>query len=424
MHKLFHVIRHEFKLTAANKAYVILTILGPFLIFAVTVLPSLLVQKPGAIAKGNPLALYGAPPAVQISIAAAFSGMEIAVKNISREASSGVEAQDEVLAAAKESVLAGTSVALLSIEAGWPDSGRAIWYSKSGSEIALYSTASAVLEASAKERRIVESGIDPALVARLLTPPSFEVVKLEAGGKEESAGNDSFFEVLMTALVFVMMIYMTVLLYGQMIGRSVVTEKTSKTVEIMLSSVTSRDLMFGKILGLGLAGLLQYAIWVAMSLILTLVVGPFFNMSMPSGLSMENMGWLVLFFVLAFFLYSSAYAAMGAASEDEQHLGQMAWPLLIFLMVPLVMISTLVSNPDSSIAVFLSIFPMTSPIVMLVRVLVSDPPAWQLGLCLAILSASVVGMAFLAAKIFRVGILMTGKRPSLKEVAKWLAVKS
>ncbi|MFZ3110174.1 MAG: ABC transporter permease, partial [Rectinemataceae bacterium] len=192
-----------------------------------------------------------------------------------------------------------------------------------------------------------------------------------------------------------MMIYMTVLLYGQMIGRSVVTEKTSKTVEIMLSSVTSRDLMFGKILGLGLAGLLQYAIWVAMSLLLTLVVGPVFNMSMPVGLTMENMGWLVLFFVLAFFLYSSAYAAMGAASEDEQHLGQMAWPLLIFLMVPLVMISTLVS----------------------------DPPVWQLVLCLAILSASVVGMAFLAAKIFCVGILMTGKRAALKEVLRWVTVK-
>ncbi|MDP2790374.1 MAG: ABC transporter permease [Rectinemataceae bacterium] len=412
MHRLIHVIRHEFKLTAANKAYVILTLLGPFLIFAITVLPSLLVQEPGAIAKGNPLALYGAPPAVQSSIAAAFSGMGIEVEPI----------LDEV--AAKKSVLAGTSVALLSIEAGWPDSGRAVWYSKSGAEIALFSTASAVLEAAAKESRIVESGIDPAIVARLLTPPSFEIVKLEAGGKEESAGQDSFFEVLMTALVFVMMIYMTVLLYGQMIGRSVVTEKTSKTVEIMLSSVTSRDLMFGKILGLGLAGLLQYAIWVAMSLLLTLVVGPFFNMTMPAGLSMANMGWLVLFFVLAFFLYSSAYAAMGAASEDEQHLGQMAWPLLIFLMVPLVMISTLVTNPDSSIAIFLSIFPMTSPIVMLVRVLVSDPPAWQLGLCLAILCASVVGMAFLAAKIFRVGILMTGKRPSLKEVVKWLAVKS
>jgi ABC-2 type transport system permease protein len=144
---------------------------------------------------------------------------------------------------------------------------------------------------------------------------------------------------------------------------------------------------------------------------------------MPSGLSVGNMGWLVVFFVLAFFLYSSAYAAMGAASEDEQHLGQMAWPLLIFLMIPLVMIGTLVSNPDSGISVILSIFPMTSPIVMLIRILVSDPPVWQIALCLGLLVVAVTGMALLAAKIFRVGILMTGKRPRLKEVIRWVSVR-
>lgn len=411
MSKLKHIIRHEFRLTAANKIYVALTILGPFLIFAVTVLPSLLTNDPGAVAAGKPLALIGAPPAVQSAIGTAFSGMGIQVESVA----------DEV--EAKKSVVEGKRIAALFIESGWPDSGRAVWYSKSGSEVALYGNASAVLEAAARETRIVESGIDPALVAEVLSTPAFEVVKLETGGGEKAAGNESFFEVLMTAMVFVMLIYMTVLLYGQMIGRSVVTEKTSKTVEIMLSSVTSRDLMFGKILGLGLAGLLQYAVWIAMALALTKFVGPLFNLTMPAGLSVENMFWLVVFFILAFFLYSSAYAAMGAASEDEQHLGQMAWPLLIFLMVPLVMISSLVTNPDSSISVFLSIFPMTSPIVMLIRILVSDPPAVQIGLCLVILAASVAGMAFLAAKIFRVGILMTGKRPALKEVLRWVTVK-
>jgi ABC-2 type transport system permease protein len=414
MSKLKHIIRHEFILTAANKAYVILTILGPFLIFAITVLPSLLSQDPGAIAAGKPLALYGAPPEASAALEGAFSPMSIEIEKVDNEA------------AAKEAVLRGDRVGLLSIEAGWPgaEAGRAVWYSKSGSEVALYGTASAALEAAAREARIKESGIDPGIVAQLLQAPGFEVIKLEAGGKETQAGMESFFEVLMTVMVFVMMIYMTVLLYGQMIGRSVVTEKTSKTVEIMLSSVTSRDLMFGKILGLGLAGLLQYAIWIGMVLVLTMVLGPMFSIAMPSGLSMENMGWLVLFFVLAFFLYSSAYAAMGAASEDEQHLGQMAWPLLIFLIVPLVMIGSLTSNPDSGISVILSIFPLTSPIVMLIRILVSEPPVWQIVASLILLCLSVAGMAVFAAKIFRVGILMTGKRPSLKEVIKWVRVRS
>jgi ABC-2 type transport system permease protein len=405
------VIRHEFRLTAANKAFVILTILGPFLIFAVTVLPSLLAQSPGAVASGKPLALFGAPPPVEQTLTAAFSGMGIEVEWV------------DDAAAAKDSVLEGSRIAFLSLEPGWPDSGKAVWYSKSGAEIALYSAASAVLEAAAREARIVESGIDPALVAKVLSLPSFEVIKLDKGGAEEARGSDSFVEVLMTVLVFVMLIYMTVLLYGQMIGRSVVTEKTSKTVEIMLSSVKSRDLMFGKILGLGLAGLLQYAVWVSMAFLLKRFVGPLLGLSLPAGISTGNLVWLVVFFILAFFLYSSAYAALGAASEDEQHLGQMAWPLIMFLIVPLVMISTLVTNPDSTLVVILSLFPLTSPIVMLARVLVSSPPVWQLALCLALLVAAVAGTAILAAKIFRVGILMTGKRPKLKEVLRWVTVQ-
>jgi ABC-2 type transport system permease protein len=411
MSRLRYVIRHEFRLTAANKAFVILTILGPFLIFAVTVLPSLLAQSPGAVASGKPLALFGAPPPVEQTLTAAFSGMGIEVEWV------------DDAAAAKDSVLEGSRIAFLSLEPGWPDSGKAVWYSKSGAEIALYSAASAVLEAAAREARIVESGIDPALVAKVLSLPSFEVIKLDKGGAEEARGSDSFVEVLMTVLVFVMLIYMTVLLYGQMIGRSVVTEKTSKTVEIMLSSVKSRDLMFGKILGLGLAGLLQYAVWVSMAFLLKRFVGPLLGLSLPAGISTGNLVWLVVFFILAFFLYSSAYAALGAASEDEQHLGQMAWPLIMFLIVPLVMISTLVTNPDSTLVVILSLFPLTSPIVMLARVLVSSPPVWQLALCLALLVAAVAGTAILAAKIFRVGILMTGKRPKLKEVLRWVTVQ-
>jgi len=411
MSRLRHVIRHEFRLTAANKTFVILTILGPFLIFAVTVLPSLLTQSPGAVASGKPLALFGAPPAVEQALAAAFSGMGIEVERV------------DDAAAAKDSVLDGSRIAFLSLEAGWPDSGKAVWYSKSGAEIALYSAASAVLEAAAREARIVESGVDPALVAKVLSPPSFEVIKLDKGGVEKAGGNNAFVEVLLTALVFVMLIYMTVLLYGQMIGRSVVTEKTSKTVEIMLSSVKSRDLMFGKILGLGLASLLQYAVWISMVFLLKRLVGPLLGLSLPVVISTDNLVWLVVFFILAFFLYSSAYAALGAASEDEQHLGQMAWPLIMFLIVPLVMISTLVTNPDSTLVVVLSLFPLTSPLVMFVRVLVSSPPVWQLVLCIALLVATVAGTAILAAKIFRVGILMTGKRPTLKEVLRWVTVQ-
>lgn len=411
MPKIFHILRHEFKLAAANKAYVVLTILGPFLILAITVLPSLLTRNPGAMADGKPVAIHGASPTVLDALGKGFVGMGMKVE----------EAADE--ASGKSAVLAGKVIGLLSIEAGWPDNGKAVWYSKTGSEATIYGSASTILAATARESRIAASGIDPGLVARVLAPPAFEVVKLEAGGREQKKSEDSFIQVLFTAMSFVMMLYMTVLLYGQLIGRSVVMEKTSKTIEVMLSSVTTRDLMFGKILGLGLAGILQYGVWVSMAMILTKLIGPLLGLTMPPGVSAGNFFWLVVFFILAFFLYASAYAALGAASEDEHHLGQIAWPLLMFLMVPLVMIGTLVTNPESAFSVALSLFPMTSPIVMLIRILVSPPPAWQIALCVAILIVSVIGMAFLAAKVFRVGILIAGKRPKLKEILHWITVK-
>ncbi|MCX7026451.1 MAG: ABC transporter permease [Spirochaetes bacterium] len=411
MPKIFHVLRHEFKMAAANKIYVVLTILGPFLIFAVTVLPSLLTQSPGAMASGKPVAIVGAPPALYGSLSASFKSMGIEAGTAATEAEG------------KKAVLEAKIIGLVSIEAGWPDNGKAVWYSKTGSEASIYSAAQAVLAAAARETRIAASGMDPELVRKILAPSAFEVRKIEAGGKEVTKNEQSFLQILFTAMTFVMLLYMTVLLYGQLIGRSVVTEKTSKTVEIMLSSVTSRDLMFGKILGLGLAGLLQYGVWLSMAMVLIKLAGPLFGLAVPAGLTASNLLWLVLFFVLAFFLYASAYAALGAASEDEQHLGQLAWPLLIFLMVPLVMIGSFVTNPESGISVALSLFPMTSPIVMLIRILVSPPPAWQILLCIAILVVSVAAMATLAAKVFRVGILMTGKRAKLKEVLHWIAVK-
>ncbi|HOV93760.1 MAG TPA: ABC transporter permease [Spirochaetales bacterium] len=411
MVKSKYIIRHEFRLTAANKTFVVLTILGPFLIFAVTALPTLLAASPGAGIKSNPIAVYGAPKAVQEALQTAFSGMNIQIEPV------------DSVERAKEGTLSGELGALLVLEAGWPDGGKALWFSKTGADVALYGAAKAALESSARSERIRASGVQPEVADRLLAPTDFDVVKLEPHGEEKAISDQAFLETLMTVLVFIMLLYMTILLYGQMIGRSVVTEKTSKTVEIMLSSVTSRELMMGKIAGLGLAGILQYAVWTLMAFLLNRYIGPLFGLALPAAISMQNMGWLLVFFLLGFFLYASAYAGLGAASEDEQNLGQLAWPLIIFLIVPLVMLNTLVTSPDSTLVVVLSIFPLTSPIVMLARILVSSPPFWQLALCLSLLVVAVVGMMILAAKIFRVGILMTGKRPKLQEVLRWIRVE-
>ena len=226
--------------------------------------------------------------------------------------------------------------------------------------------------------------------------------------------------VLFTALAFTFLLYMTILLYGQSIGSSVLREKRSKTVEIMLSSVNPRELLVGKIAGKAAASLLQYTIWIGMAVLFLQVLGPLFDLQISLAGGSANYVYLVGFFLLAFFLYSTVYAALGAAAEDEQHLGQLAWPVILFLVIPMIMIGATTSNPDGTMPQILSIFPLTSPIVMFQRLMLGAPAAWEVALCLALLDRFDRLVALLAAKIFRIGILMTGKRFSLGEIAKWL----
>jgi ABC-2 type transport system permease protein len=188
----------------------------------------------------------------------------------------------------------------------------------------------------------------------------------------------------------------------------------------MLSSVHPRELLVGKIAGKAVASILQYAVWIGMALLFLNIIGPLVNVEINLAGGAENFVYLVAFFLLAFFLYSTIYAALGAASEDEQHLGQLGWPVIFFLVVPMVMIGAIAANPDSLLPRILSIFPLTAPIVMFQRLLIGSPAAWEVALSIALMVASIATIAVLAAKIFRIGILMTGKRFSLSEIVRWL----
>jgi len=271
-------------------------------------------------------------------------------------------------------------------------------------------------------QRLVNAGISASQVASLTQSPPFETWQLMQGGEKKKSPD--FITILTTGLTLAMLLYMTVILYGQVIGRSVLTEKTSKTVEIMLSSVRPMDLLFGKILGKGLASLLQYGIWVTISAALLKVIGPRFGVSIGAGLSMSTLVYLVLFFILAFFLYCSLYAALGAASEDEQHLGQLAWPVIIFLVIPVVMILPIISTPQAPVIVGLSLFPLTAPIVMLLRIMVGAAMPWEILVSVGLIIATTAAVVWLSAKIFRVGILMTGKRFKFGEVLRLARYRS
>jgi ABC-2 type transport system permease protein len=157
-----------------------------------------------------------------------------------------------------------------------------------------------------------------------------------------------------------------------------------------------------------------------MAVVVLNIIGSMVDLQFALAGGASTYFYLVGFFLLAFLLYSTVYAALGAASEDEMHLGQLGWPVILFLVIPMVSIGAIATNPDSTFPQVLSIFPLTSPIVMFQRLLVGSPATWEVVLSVGLLAASIVAVALFAAKIFRIGILMTGKRFSLGEVVRWV----
>jgi ABC-2 type transport system permease protein len=403
MGKLGEIIRMEFRLTVANKAFIVLTILGPFLIAAVAILPSLLSSPGGAMGETTTkIALLGADPSFVRAIDPALRQSGIIISSVQGSTES-LDAQ----------VLAGAFDGYLALPADLSQTANLKYVSRNAIDFRVMGLLQSVIGRTIVASRLAKAGVPASQVASLTQLPSFENWQLSRGEKKK---NTDFVAVLMTGLTLSMLLYMTVLLYGQAIGRSVLTEKTSKTVEIMLSSVRPMDLLFGKILGKALASLLQYGIWITISAAAMRLIGPRFGISVGAGLSMGTLAFLVLFFVLAFFLYCSIYAALGASSADEQQLGQLAWPMIVFLAIPVVMISPIIMAPRSPLAVGLSFFPLTAPIVMFLRISVGAARGWEVLLSVGLTVAATIVVIWLSARIFRVGILMTGKRFKLREV--------
>jgi ABC-2 type transport system permease protein len=406
MSKLGRIVRMEFRLTVANKVFIVLTILGPFLIAAVTILPSLLTMSGNAI--GSPvvkIALVGANPRLLSEISPVLLQSNIQISPVQQSAES-LDSQ----------VQNGDLEGYLIVPVDLSAVARIVYVSRNASDFRVTGALQAVIGRAIVVQRLVKAGIPAQQVASLTQPPVVETRQLTQNGHTRK--NLDYLTVLMTGLTLAMLLYVTVLLYGQVIGRSVLSEKTDKTVEIMLSSVRPMDLLFGKILGKALASLLQYGIWVAISAAVLKVIGPRFGVSIGSAVSVHTLGYLVLFFILAFFLYCSLYAALGAASQDEQHLGQLAWPVVIFLAIPVVMISPIISTPQAPVIIVMSLFPFTAPVVMFLRILVGAARPWEILASIGLTIATTGGVIWASAKIFRVGILMTGKRFKLREVLR------
>ncbi|TVQ21536.1 MAG: ABC transporter permease [Spirochaetaceae bacterium] len=403
--KLFTIILQEFRMTAATKSFLIMTILGPFLIGAIAILPGVLAQRQSQ-------------PSGDTRVGIATESTDTFSQFDTFLADSPLNTvRFETEEQGRNAIADGEIQGVLVIPENFADAPILRYVSRTGTDMQV----SAMLQAAAgtivTNARIADAGLDPQRIAELTRTPAVRSVRLESG--DDSSGADGF-AILLTALTFVMLIYMTVLLYGQMIGRSVLTEKIVNTKEIMLSSVRPSELLFGKIFGKGAASLVQYGVWIGIAALIITVIGPRFDIALPTGLTAVNLGFLLVFFLLGFFLYSTAFAAIGSGAQDEQQFGQLSIPVIVFLIIPLVLVSPIVMNPEGALVLGLSHFPLTSPIVMLLRILVDRPVWWEILLSIALLLGAIALAGAGAARIFSVGILKGGKAGSWKEMISWI----
>ncbi|MCH7774028.1 MAG: ABC transporter permease [Bacteroidetes bacterium] len=252
-------------------------------------------------------------------------------------------------------------------------------------------------------------GIDPASVDFIQSKVDIEQIKIEKSGKE---GKQNFLVVFFSAFIFIMLLMMMVIYSGQLLVRSLIEEKSNRLIEILISSCTSEQLLAGKIIGLSALGLTQIIIW---SLIgITLVGG-----AVIPPAAFDNILIMLVYFITGFIFYTTIFVGIGSIVTTEQEAQQMTTYISLILILPVVVAMPAIQNPESMMVKVMSYIPLTIPSIMLLRFKIAPVPLIDIIITLSIMFVSTIVTLKIAAKIFRIGILSYGKKPTIKELIQW-----
>ena len=311
----------------------------------------------------------------------------------------------------------GTLDILVEIPADVMETGRVNYITKEHRNIQIQEAFAAALTEILVRGRLAREGLETEQVASLTSPVELQERYVSASGQVEEK---DFLTDWGLVFGFVMILYMALLTWGITISRSIIEEKASRIVEVLLSSVDPRDLLLGKVVGIGLAGLTQLLIWSVMGLVITMAGGATaVTIFSKIHISVSVFVYFILYFLLGFLLYASLFTVIGSICSSEQDAQQLQGLVTLPMVFPILILMVVVQSPNSTLAVVMSLIPLFTPMVMLGRIVVLEPPSWQIGLSIVLMVASIYVSVAFSARVFRVGILMYGKRPSLPEVFKW-----
>ncbi len=442
MSRIIAVFKREYLEVVRKKSFLIWTVLAPFLLAAMMVLPALLTvrgmggkrvvvvdgtgQLAGAFDEPGRTARPAAdlPPQAAAAADSARRTLRLAVDVVEAPGDPREAAAPILDALAAKEPWRGQSLdGVLVIPAGIVDDADAelLYYSRTASDMVTQERLEAAVNRAVSRRRLAARGIAGDEASGLLRRVSLEPVKLSRSGEERRGGETGF----ILGFVFAALLMIPMLIYGQEVMRGIVQEKTDRVVEILISAMRPFELLSGKILGLAAVGLTQIGVWFLMAAAAFAFLGGAASVAGVDVFSAVDLGVLpffLLFYVLGYLIFVSIYAIGGAVSNSEKEAQQTLGPLVMLTMIPWFLAMPILQSPESTLATVLSLLPVFSPITMFMRIVVSEPPAWQLALSVLISAATVWVLFWATAKIFRVAILSYGKRPSLKELWGWLRV--
>jgi len=408
MNKMLLVLKNEFISVVTRKSFLLILTLIPLTSFIVVMVISGLQKKSGADATSalENLFVPQSEPALEGYVD--LSGLMQAVPPGYEELLKPYQSEAE----AREAVVSGDIAAFYLIPRDYIASGEIVYVRPD------FNPLGGTQQSTSIHALVAFNLADqqPDLAYRLQDPLNVKEIDLSNSQRDESNWLTFFLPYAITFLL-----YIVILTSSSLLLKSVSDEKTNRVIEILMTSITPRQMLTGKIIALGLAGLLQTVVWLGAGMLLLKISGRSFPLAAAIQLPGITLIWGIVFFILGYAVYASLMAGIGALVPNLREGSQLTTLVILPMIVPLMFVSTLLNSPDSPLAVFLSLFPFTSPVTMMMRITATQVPSWQIGLAVLLLAGTALLLIRASARLFKAQNLLTGQSVNIMSFIKALA---